>query len=309
MGAASLFVERATTPEIQRGLQGVLKGMPSEDENSYPTLSEQINAFIAAGLHEVDNEPRDPGFHASQMFYVCPRKVALDILFPEHIPEHPFDVHTMRIFAIGHAVHEWVQNKWLGPAGIIYGKWECYACDTKIKGFMPRRCPVCDATRRKIFYKERKLRKKDLNLVGSVDGFTKIGRRRAVVEVKTINPDGFKSAKQPLPAHYYQVNLYMHMSKTSKAVVLYINKSSGELKEFIVEKDYKIWSDVNSKIGSVRRFLRRMREKGKFDPSWINEVRGVCYKADHWIAKNCHQFDPCFNGLAWKPRQVELPIL
>lgn len=308
MGAATLLAEKAITPTLRAGVQGILKGMPG-DEDDYKTVSERINAFIAAGLHVT--EERDPGFHASQMFYLCPKRVILDLLFPEHVSGIETNIEAQRIFGIGHAVHEWVQNKWLGPAGIIFGKWQCYACDSKTKGFMPERCPVCDAPRRKLFYVERKLRDRSLNLVGHADGVTKLMKKKAILEVKTINPDGFKKLKQPLPAHYYQVNVYMHLSKLQHAVVFYVNKSSGELAEFVVDYDQRVWNDVCGKIGTIRRFLRRVRENGgKFDYAWLRQVRGICYKEDHWIAKGCHQIGPCFRGEKRKAGQVvKLPVL
>jgi len=313
MGAASLIAGRAATPVLARGVQGILKGMESDSDYDLATVTERVNRFISAGLHNAGHPKRDPGFHASSMYYLCVKKVIFDVLFPENIPEIP-EVETLgpqRIFMVGHAVHEWMQNRWLGPAGIIYGKWECFACDTRTKGFMPKRCPACDAPRRKLFYRERKLRDRSLNLVGSCDGFTKIFKKRAVLEIKTIKPESFRSLKKPLPAHYHQVNVYMHLSKLQHAVVLYINKSTGELKEFLVERDYAIWTDVQNKIGSIRRFIRRMRENGnKYDPDMSRGARGVCFKEDYWLAQKCHQLAPCWKGQPVTPgREYKLPTI
>lgn len=67
----------------------------------------------------------------------CPRLEVLRrrLKLPEKRGE--VDVGKERIFDVGHAMHHWYQEKYLGPMGELWGHWRCSRCHTVFTGVMP----------------------------------------------------------------------------------------------------------------------------------------------------------------------------
>lgn len=86
---------------------------------------------------------RSDGFHASALKYMCARQEVFQRIMPRPKIAR-FDPHSLIIFGIGHAVHSWWQNNYLGPMGILRGEWVCTRCGASVDGFMPTDpCTVC----------------------------------------------------------------------------------------------------------------------------------------------------------------------
>jgi hypothetical protein len=65
-----------------------------------------------------------------------------DLSWPEN---KNVDLGMYRIFDVGHAMHRWYQEEYLGPAGVLYGNWQCSRCKAMYKNStMPEgSCPSC----------------------------------------------------------------------------------------------------------------------------------------------------------------------
>lgn len=74
-------------------------------------------------------------------------------------------------------------------------------------------------------------------VVGSIDGKVRIHDVEYIFELKTMNPDGFNYLRNAKSNHVNQVHFYMKACGLTDAVICYINKSTGELKEFYIEFD------------------------------------------------------------------------
>jgi len=260
-----------------------------------PFLDEQIQE-----TNKRESKDREGAFHVSEMYYLCPRQWILQHYFPENKKE-PHSADTLRLFKTGHIQHSAVQDEWLGPAGVLKGKWICKQCEHLHEGFMPKACDGCDAPQNELSFKEPGVGHKGLNVKGHCDGVVVPGRFEGnmdewALEAKTMKPDKFALLVAPLPAHLHQINVYMHLLGMTRGIFLYFCKSTGEVKEYTCDYDPAYWRDVESKIGAIRRFLRKVRDNGgKADPSWVWQTRGLCYSETSRWALWCHQSEPCMD--------------
>ncbi|WP_457644190.1 hypothetical protein [Persephonella sp.] len=80
----------------------------------------------------------------------------------------------------------------------------------------------------------------ELKIVGHPDGVIK----DTVVEFKTISPWALKKAEVlPYHHHIFQLTGYMYLLRKSKGLIVYIEKSSGEIYEYpvqLTDEDIKI---------------------------------------------------------------------
>lgn len=92
----------------------------------------------------------------------------------------------------------------------------------------------------------------ELNVRGTMDGITSEG---IIAEFKSINPYGYRKVAQfgPKPEHVRQVNAYMRASDIKSARLLYEDKGTNEMSEFLLNFDPKIdalnvkdWEELNT---------------------------------------------------------------
>lgn len=268
-----------------------------EDDKSARTelLIPRLERFLS---NDYEDSPREPGQHCSEMFKFCCRRVILDTFFPENITAGDHEPRIQLIFDTGHALHSWFQNKYFGPDRVLWGTWRCRGCGRRVRGLMPKKCRRCGAPRSVFKYLEPLVREPHLDLVGHCDGILLVDGEKRVLELKTINPKGFEQVAKygaAVPAHIYQVNIYMHLLKMDVCNVLYINKADSRLVEFEVPYDKRVWDDCEAKLGSLLRYKRMMEKNaGKIDVKFVNQVRGICGSPNSWTARTCHQVGPCF---------------
>jgi hypothetical protein len=96
----------------------------------------------------------------------------------------------------------------------------------------------------------------EYEICGSADGILKLGKREGVLEIKSINANGFYATHEPKPDHIIQINIYMFCLGIPRGCVLYENKNNQELKEFYVKLDNKILDPVLEKIKLVQSWIR-----------------------------------------------------
>jgi hypothetical protein len=118
----------------------------AREELPKPSIVRDLDRFIVAraGLPS----PREKGvWHPSEIVQdsFCPR---LEVLRRrtklKQAKRAEVDVEMERIFDVGHAMHHWYQEKYLGPMGLLWGNWRCSRCLTVRTGIMPKdSCEVC----------------------------------------------------------------------------------------------------------------------------------------------------------------------
>jgi CRISPR/Cas system-associated exonuclease Cas4 (RecB family) len=92
---------------------------------------------------------------------------------------------------------------------------------------------------------------------GRADAIISDGKELYVVDIKSINSMIFQGLKSAKEDHINQIQLYLHYLDPQKGILLYVNKDTQELKEFIIDYDPKraksllsILVDLKKKIDS-----------------------------------------------------------
>ncbi len=95
----------------------------------------------------------------------------------------------------------------------------------------------------RIIYREKELESE--YFTGHIDGF--LQKQKAVFELKTISPWKYYKIKEPLTSHLVQTHIYMHLMDVKKARIVYLNRDTGEFKEFEVNYNPLIYKAVELK--------------------------------------------------------------
>jgi len=237
-------------------------------------------------LSHTEEQQTDTMFRASGIYYMCPRAEVLRSLIPKKDTISP----ALRAkFDIGHAMHHWYQNKYLGPMGILRGNWKCVVCGEVVKdSLLPKtNCSNCDA--RRYEYEEMYFVNTEWSISGHLDGILDIKGKEWLMDLKTIDPSMFKSLKAPLPAAEYQVQVYMWLCglPIQQGVVVYIDKSANDvtpIKEFKIEYSEPTINEVKGKITSYKL-------------SMANRTLPMrsCESCTNRKARSCPYSDECFN--------------
>ncbi|HDH99266.1 MAG TPA: Dna2/Cas4 domain-containing protein [bacterium] len=75
---------------------------------------------------------------------------------------------------------------------------------------------------------------------GRADAILSDGKDLYVLDIKSINGQIFRNLSSPKSDHINQVQLYLHFFKLKKGILLYVNKDTQELKEFLVDYNQQI---------------------------------------------------------------------
>ena len=229
-------------------------------EEDVPSVGDSLDAYLR--VRPEDSHHKDDSFwHCSSVSHdLCPRyETILRTVDPKFRPVGNVGPDSLRIFDIGSAVHHWWQNKYFGPMRVLFGRWSCVGCGRDYPGFWLPTHPTCSC-QTPVEYVELTL---SMPLVGKpvsghCDGIwvdEKTGRW-FLLELKTINPFGFSKLSVPDPNYVDQIILYLHALRRYTNLIcngvgdlepfydelrnidtgrlVYIDKSSGKCKEFLI---------------------------------------------------------------------------
>lgn len=222
---------------------------------------EHLTTWLSDDYPKLQKE-RSPGLHASSLWKTCARQRVLIEVHKDQIVEERLTPGSFLTFDIGHAMHHWWQNNYLGPMQILHGNWFCKRCDKVTHtGFQPKNCTVCATDRRNMEYAEFSVRDEAMGYVGHCDGVLHLGNYQAVFEFKTASPSEYDKLTQPKLQHVVQSHAYMHGLKLQHTLVVYQNKGS----QCDWKKDADGWQAGKPKIKVFHI---------KFDPVyWQNYVK------------------------------------
>lgn len=95
-------------------------------------------------------------------------------------------------------------------------------------------------------------------ILGHCDAHLKIKGVHYALEVKSINIAGFSKKTVPDHAHKAQVHAYMRSLDLHWAIILYVNKDTGLMKEFVIEFDSAFYEEaVKARIETFFSRLKR----------------------------------------------------
>lgn len=207
-------------------------------------------------------KPIEPGetIRCSSLSKFCPRAEA--IRFSKKLTvEEVFEPQTARLFKFGRQFELFLRDFHLGRKGVVIGKWACLFCHHMPESVggdarypMPKLCEKCgseEGIRRMkageedvLFFRYVEEFRKDQSscIGGSTDGFIYWNSDYAILEMKTINDNGFRRVKREGPqySHVCQANAYMKLHGYKKAIIWYHNKNTSEEAVFWIDFDQQL---------------------------------------------------------------------
>lgn len=191
-------------------------------------------------------------FHATEAMF-CRRKLFYRF---NKTPTEPFEPHLLRTFEGGHNFEDSV-FKVFNSIGIIENR-------------------------------EIVLPNNNYNISGRADFVIKLGEKKYVVELKTINAEGFRElelTEKCSKYHYYQLQCYLFLLGIQQGILLYQCKNTNKLKEFIIALDNSCISKILANFDSAKDFItNNILPARDFGPNSIEckfcEFNTICWKEE-----------------------------
>ncbi|MCS7134452.1 MAG: CRISPR-associated protein Cas4 [Candidatus Pacearchaeota archaeon] len=115
---------------------------------------------------------------------------------------------------------------------------------------------------------------------GRADAIISIKGEPYVVEIKSVNSAKFKKEK-PDPAHVKQLQLYLYFFKMKKGILIYENKDTQELKEFVLDYDEETVREVFSEFNKLKELLEK------------NVIPDIPKELEDWRCDYCPYIEEC----------------
>lgn len=88
---------------------------------------------------------------------------------------------------------------------------------------------------------------------GRSDAILSDGKTMYVLDIKSMNSMVFDKLKEPKEENVDQIQLYLHYFKIPKGILLYVNKNSLDLKEFVVDYNKKRAMALISNLNDIKK--------------------------------------------------------
>lgn len=264
--------------------------------------------------------PRSPGLHCSSLWQVCPRVPLLTAQHKTAIVKEPLKAGSIMTFDEGHAIHDIVQNLYLGPSGRLLGDWKCIPCNKIVvtNDYWSETCPNCgkywrnlDDGSLNIIYIEPTVENKQLCYSGHCDGIItdRSLNKKRVFEFKSISKYGYDSLKKPKHEHVVQVHGYMKALNIFESIIMYWDKASQcdwaktangwlagppRLKAYYVEFDGDLWNTIESRIIAYNAAETRVRGLPVVTDDDVMKYSRVCAHDGCDMAQACSVKKFCF---------------
>lgn len=300
--------DRAAQLEAELCVEALPTTVEANAVEEFPFLSNGIRAW----LKFKDPDYREPGFHPSGFSRWCAREAAYNILAAvsgdKVVYAKPAPSVSLR-FQAGHATHNWWQSRLLGEMGVLYGKWQCSKCghvhgDNDALIQMPKKCVQCGKGRHAIWFKEASieipaskvlgvkeedltdLEKELFRIIGHYDGMLRIrGHPDMVAEIKSEDPELWKRRAGPESTHVIQGLIYAYASGVDYVAVMYVNKSSYDVKTYRVGGVKKVINEQFKKIRDIRKAVKTITPES---------LDRACPDSKHRRSKACPFRNICF---------------
>ena len=206
--------------ELAKGIAGdkVKKNFYIDVESIYHTDGALYGYDLSEYLEKMnekgeDAHRRDTKIHPSELTYSrCDKRQVYRLLGYEGVQK--ISPHLRKIFDYGHSIHNAVQE------GLI--------AHNKIEI-------------------ESKVRHDNLNMIGSCDGVL----NRTVLELKSKGHKGFEKLTKPSKEHREQATIYAAGTNSTHISIVYVDKNTAEIKEFIEAFDYSLWDDIQKRVKNI----------------------------------------------------------
>ncbi len=173
----------------------------------------------------------------------CTRKIVMLIL---GLIEDTITPQQQRIFDNGNDVHRRYLKSYLPKIG-------CKPVKIKV---------TKNGVSEKVDFSEVLIENKDYWIRGAPDAviLNPHDGLKYVFELKSIKQENFAVLEGPHEDHIDQVTIYMFLTDTKKALVLYENKNTQSIKEFVVDFDPKRLDTILKKIRTIQGYVTNYQE-------------------------------------------------
>jgi len=121
---------------------------------------------------------------------------------------------------------------------------------------------------------------------GRADAILCINNENYVLDIKSMNSMIFKNLTQPKEENVYQLQLYLHFFKIKKGILLYINKDTEDIKEFIIDYDSNLAQSLLKDFQELKKKIDKDIVPKRFS-GWPNnwqcqycQFKEICSMAD-----------------------------
>lgn len=119
------------------------------------------------------------------------------------------------------------------------------------------------------------------NIHGRADAIIGIEGKPYVVDFKTCSHFKFTKMNQPQPDNAKQLQLYLHYFKIPQGILLYEDKNTQEIKEFVVDYDKESAQDILNKFEKLKQQIEN------------DEIPSVPKDIEKWRCKYCDYREEC----------------
>jgi hypothetical protein len=293
---------------------------PASTKGSGSVADEFLSEFLgfANSLTDTDSGRHGDYLRGSGLYKLCPRREALLCVHPHHDRHETIDIGTRLTFDVGHALHWWWQNRYLGPMGRLWGDWYCQRCgEVTVTGAMPETCSTCNGGRSLFVYQEKLVVDDKLRYSGHPDGLLleepgigRDGKPRFVFELKSISSSGFSGlGSEPQWAHVVQVHAYMRLVGVYEALIVYADKGKQcdwtinlegfhagrpHVRVFHVRYDASFWAEIEQRIKDHWRARALMTLEEAPTEEDAAAFARVCSHSRVQLARECPCKEPCW---------------
>jgi len=109
---------------------------------------------------------------------------------------------------------------------------------------------------------------------GTCDAIISMNNENYIVDFKSINDFGFKVLDKPKEEHKMQILIYCYFFNIKKGIIIYENKDTQELKEFIIDYDEKYVKLLLDKIKFINECIKNKILPSK--PEFREDERWKC---------------------------------
>jgi hypothetical protein len=218
----------------------------------------EFTGWLEGRYEKTVHAPRKPGLHASSLGKICSRRRLIIAAFGENVVPHTAGNYFT--FDVGHSMHFWWQERYLGPKQELLGDWVCMGCQCPTcaellelattraerqaiyrscescrgtggkvtRGLMPLECECGKPWQEAVHYLELPVVNDELKYVGHTDGILDHSPKRRIFEFKTISPSEYDKLDKrgPYEDHIIQAHAYMVPLGLEEAIIVYENKGS-----------------------------------------------------------------------------------
>ncbi len=115
---------------------------------------------------------------------------------------------------------------------------------------------------------------------GRADAIINLKGEPYVVEIKSVNSMKFKN-QEPDKDHVNQLQFYMHFFKMKKGILVYENKDTQDIKEFVIEYDEALVKHLFSEFNDLKQKLEK------------NIVPEIPEDIEDWRCEYCSYLEAC----------------